>query len=49
MVVVRLKTPRPPEPAAPQWQVVAMTVVWLGGSVVLVGALVGNLIVQVVR
>ena len=30
---MRLKTPRAPEPEAPRWQVLAMTVVWLGGSV----------------
>ncbi len=49
VVTVRLKNPRPPEPAAPRWQVIAMTTVWLGGSVVLVAAFVGNLLVQVVR
>lgn len=44
-----LKNPRPPEPPAPCWQVVAMTTVWLGGYAVLVAAFVGNLAVQVVR
>lgn len=46
---MRLKNPRPPERPAPRWQVVAMTIVWLGGSVVLVAAFVGNFVVQVVR
>ena len=46
---MRLKNPRPPEPPAPHWQVVAMTVVWLGGGAALILAVVGNLIVQVVR
>ncbi len=46
---MRLKTPRPPEPPAPHWQVVAMASVWLGGGAALVLALVGNLVVQVVR
>ncbi|MDH4075864.1 MAG: hypothetical protein OEW29_07990 [Acidimicrobiia bacterium] len=46
---MRLKRPRPPEPEAPHWQVVAMTVVWLGGSAALLVALVGNLVVQMVR
>jgi len=49
VVTVRLKNPRPPEPAAPRWQVVAMTIVWLGGGAALVAAFVGNLVVQVVR
>ena len=48
-MTVRLKNRRPPEPAAPRWQVVVMTIVWLGGSAVLVAAFVGNLVVQVVR
>jgi len=46
---MRLKNPRPPEPPAPRWQVVATTTVWLGGSAVLVAAFVGNFVVQVVR
>ncbi len=46
---MRLKKPRPPEPPAPRWQVVIMATVWLGGSAALVLALVGNLVVQVVR
>ena len=48
-MTVRLKNPRLPEPEAPHWQVIAMTTGWLGGSVVLVAAFVGNLVVQVVR
>ncbi|MEZ5411217.1 MAG: hypothetical protein R2761_24520 [Acidimicrobiales bacterium] len=44
-----LKTPRPPESEAPHWQVVVMTVVWLGGGAALMLALVGNFVVQVVR
>ena len=43
---MRLKNPRPP---APRWQIVAMTIVWLGGSAALVAAFVGNLVVQVAR
>ena len=46
---MRLKNPRPPEPPAPYWQVVAMTTLWLGGSAALVIAFVGNLVYQVVR
>lgn len=46
---MRLKNPRPPEPAAPMWQVVAMTTLWLGGSAALVIAYVGNFVCQVVR
>ena len=46
---MRLKNPRPPEPAAPMWQVVAMTTVWLGGSAALAIAYVGNSFFQVVR
>ena len=48
VVVVKLKTPRAPEPEAPRWQVMAMTVVWLGGSVLLLAGLVGNLVVRAV-
>lgn len=47
--VMRLKNPRPPEPPAPRWQVVIMATVWLGGGAALILAMVGNLIVQVVR
>lgn len=46
---MRLKNPRPPEPPAPMWQVVAMTTLWLSGSVALVIALVGDFVYQVVR
>ena len=46
---MRLKNPRPTEPPAPHWQVVAMTIVWLGGGAALVAAFVGNFVVQVVR
>lgn len=49
VVSVRLKTPRAPEPEAPHWQVVAMMVAWLGGGAALTLAMVGNLVVQVVR
>lgn len=48
MVVVKLKTARAPEPEAPRWQVAAMTAVWLGGSVLLILALVGNVVVRAV-
>lgn len=44
-----LKTPRATEAEAPHWQVVAMTIVWLGGGAALMLAMVGNLVVQVVR
>lgn len=49
VVRVKLRTPRAPEPEAPYWQVVAMMVAWLGGGAALSVAMVGNLVVQVVR
>ena len=45
---MRLKTPRAPEPPAPHWQMVAMTVVYVAGSVGLVGAFVGNFVLRAV-